>query len=449
MYTQVISIFYAGYILMWGVAFIESWKVKETDLAKRWGMENLHESSRPRPQFEGELFEHEETKKRGLEKLAITIRHAAKRILTVFITFNFVTAVLIAIVGIFSLRAFVKYHPYYVPSFLEGHVPLVASIANSITIVIFNVVWTGLAKAMVNFENHKFEADYVNSLVVKMFVFKFVNYYNSLIYTAFFKNSVDPCDPVEWDTCLPTLRQTFLTNFIVQTIAGLSEVGMPLLMYQLNKWKETRSKKDVDLSAAEKQTFKQQYEGTLEDYMELVVVFGYVTMFPIVFPLIALLAFFTTLIELRMDAVKMVRAYRRPFPFPAASIGAWNDILEAISNMAVIVNVALVVFDLKLFANTSMTVKLGIFIALEHFLLILRYAVTLYWRSGEKLFESEFDRMSRRMKAVAREAQWGADEEDSRIVNDPQERAKVFRKAKDHPRKPEGSSGLSSERENE
>ena len=44
-----------------------------------------------------------------------------------------------------------------------------------------------IARAITNWEHPRTQADYENSYTFKMFLFQFINYYCSLIYTAFFK----------------------------------------------------------------------------------------------------------------------------------------------------------------------------------------------------------------------------------------------------------------------
>jgi anoctamin-3 len=45
------------------------------------------------------------------------------------------------------------------------------------------------------------------------------------------------------------------------------------------------------------------------------------------------------LIEIRLDAWKLLWKYKRPIPYKASNIGIWNDILSAVSYFAVLTNV--------------------------------------------------------------------------------------------------------------
>jgi len=65
-------------------------------------------------------------------------------------------------------------------------------------------------------------------------------------------------------------------------------------------------------------------KGTLDDYLELFLQFGYVFFFSAVFPMAAFWALANNLIEIRTDAFKLCRVFRRPLAQPAASIGVWE-----------------------------------------------------------------------------------------------------------------------------
>jgi len=65
-------------------------------------------------------------------------------------------------------------------------------------------------------------------------------------------------------------------------------------------------------------------QGTLEDYLEMFLQFGYVFFFSAVFPMAAFWALMNNLIEIRTDAFKLCRTFRRPFAQPTADIGVWE-----------------------------------------------------------------------------------------------------------------------------
>lgn len=65
-------------------------------------------------------------------------------------------------------------------------------------------------------------------------------------------------------------------------------------------------------------------QGTFDDYLELFLLFGYVSLFSCVYPLAAVLVVLNNLTEVYSDAFKMCHVFKRPFSDPAANIGVWQ-----------------------------------------------------------------------------------------------------------------------------
>lgn len=69
------------------------------------------------------------------------------------------------------------------------------------------------------------------------------------------------------------------------------------------------------------------FQGTFDDYLELFLQFGYVSLFSCVYPLAAVFAVLNNITEIYSDALKMCRVYKRPFAEPTANIGVWQVII--------------------------------------------------------------------------------------------------------------------------
>lgn len=65
-------------------------------------------------------------------------------------------------------------------------------------------------------------------------------------------------------------------------------------------------------------------QGTFDDYLELFLLFGYVSLFSCVYPLAAVLVVLNNVTEVYSDAFKMCRVFKRPFSEPASNIGVWQ-----------------------------------------------------------------------------------------------------------------------------
>lgn len=73
-----------------------------------------------------------------------------------------------------------------------------------------------------------------------------------------------------------------------------------------------------------------------DEYLAMVLQFGLVTLFSVAFPLAPLLAFLNNLLEIRLDATKILRFYRRPVVRRVSDIGVWYNILDALAKLGVI-----------------------------------------------------------------------------------------------------------------
>ncbi len=75
-----------------------------------------------------------------------------------------------------------------------------------------------------------------------------------------------------------------------------------------------------------------------------VIQFGFITLFVVAFPLGPLFAFLNNIIEIRIDAFKVLTQFRRPLAKRVQDIGIWLPILNIISKLGVITNVRIFLF---------------------------------------------------------------------------------------------------------
>ena len=94
---------------------------------------------------------------------------------------------------------------------------------------------------------------------------------------------------------------------------------------------------DELITTAREQGELDEYE-TFDDYMEMVMQFGYVTLFASAFPLAGFLSLVGNLIEIRSDLFKLAFVARRPIPVRTTNIGPWASVLKCFAYMAVVTN---------------------------------------------------------------------------------------------------------------
>jgi len=162
----------------------------------------------------------------------------------------------------------------------------------------------------------------------------------------------------------------FLTAIVVQNTL---EVGVPFLKEWIAKKREGPDAEEK--SEAEIQMDKERYSSTIDDMSEMVVQFGYVTLFVMAFPLIPLLAIINNIFELKVDATNLVMSSQRPDPNGSDGLGTWNSVLGLFSIMSVATNALLITSRTNLLsqiiADDGTEVKLWFFSIFSLFLGII------------------------------------------------------------------------------
>uniref|UniRef100_A0A6A7G7S5 Anoctamin n=1 Tax=Hirondellea gigas TaxID=1518452 RepID=A0A6A7G7S5_9CRUS len=264
-----------------------------------------------------------------------------------------------------------------------------------------NALYGNISEKLNQFENHRTDSDYENSRIAKSFVFKFVNSFNTLFYIAFIKKHIDGCQHSSGENdCTEELQLQLQSIFITMIVVNNSiEYFVP----RIKTWRRIRKESTgvssgSTLTEPEKQFMLNELQSTFDDFDELIVQFGFVTMFTIAFPLIPLLALFNNLMEVVLDSRKLTESCRRPEPRGIESIGTWLTILNLLSAIAVFTNLALTVFvtsslrdfstllsseepakDLDPTSNGfSASTNMWIFVCAEHGIFLLKFAIQ-YW----------------------------------------------------------------------
>ncbi|CAG9813563.1 unnamed protein product [Phaedon cochleariae] len=133
------------------------------------------------------------------------------------------------------------------------------------------------------------------------------------------------------------------------------------------------------MSQAELESTLYKYDGTFADHLEMTIQLGYVILFSSAFPPAALCAMLNNLIEIRSDAFKLAYVCQRPFGQRVPNIGTWQNCMEYMSIMAVLVNCALIGLSgqvHRMFSDMTATQTILLIVALEHIMLVIRFIIT-------------------------------------------------------------------------
>jgi len=245
-----------------------------------------------------------------------------------------------------------------------------------------NFVYGQVAHKLNSWENHRTETDYENGIIAKSFLFKSVNSYYGLFYMAFMQK-YDPTNrcPKHDPNCMQALRTNLGVIFVTQIfINNVVKVLTPWIKANIYSY---RHKELKDATDAEKDFhLKEEYENTIEDFDNLTIHHGYATLFIIALPITPLFAFLGKIMENKLDSYMLLHEYRRPIARGASNIGLWSTVFEIIGYLNVITNIALMTVagdaKLPLLGDSSWTVKIIVFVLVEHFLFLVKAAASSF-----------------------------------------------------------------------
>ncbi|KAI3381824.1 hypothetical protein SNEBB_004040 [Seison nebaliae] len=356
------TVFYSIFMSFWAVAFLEFWKRKNVSLAHRWDcLDYEEEEARPRPEFALKAKHLEKNPITGILEPSFPEKTRTMRIAVGMLAISsMIVLVIIFIFTVIVYRILISI-PLFLGSNTHKYAKNIASLSgailNLIIILLLGRIYQALAKKLTAWEMHRTQTDYDNNYTMKVFCFQFLNFYSSLIYVAFAKGRFigypgkyirifglrqEECSPTG---CMAELTQQLAVIMIgKQLINNVQEVMLPKAKAAFHHFRS-----GVKNS---KKTFEQYYkdyklidnEGLFEEYLEMVLQFGFITIFVAAFPLAPLFALINNWIEIRLDAQKFICETRRSLAHRAQDIGVWFNILEAIAQIAVISNAFLIAF---------------------------------------------------------------------------------------------------------
>ncbi|XP_040289367.1 anoctamin-10 isoform X2 [Bufo bufo] len=364
-------VIFATFNLVWSTVILEVWKRYSSAMTYKWGTLLMkREFEEPRPGFHGVLGVNPVTGKKEPTYSSLKRQLRIYLVSVPFVCLSLYVAIYVMMIY-FKLEGWAIRYNHEQQSTFSGLLLFVPSIIYAVVIEIMNRIYRYAAEFLNNYENHRLESSHQNHLVLKVLVFNIVNCFASLFYIAFVM-----CD-------LKLLRQSLATLLITSQI--LNQFVESLLPYWMQKRHKTQIEKkvkslkvDTDFTLLEQVHLEKEmdtYLGTFDDYLELFLLFGYVSLFSCVYPLAAILAVLNNVTELYSDALKMCRVFKRPFAVPSSSIGVWMLAFETMGIIAVVTNCTLLGMSSQvhsMFQDSKLDLYLTV-TAIEHALLALKF----------------------------------------------------------------------------
>ena len=122
------------------------------------------------------------------------------------------------------------------------------------------------------------------------------------------------------------------------------------------------------LSTAETQFRLPEYDlidGLFADFEELGLLFAYSTLFVVSCPPVSFFSLVLNVVEIRVDAYKMLDLFRRPIATSDNSIGTWMTIYELLTVLAVLTNAGLLVYTIDVMPSYSPSDHVWAFITFQ------------------------------------------------------------------------------------
>ncbi|XP_069821203.1 anoctamin-5 isoform X1 [Dendropsophus ebraccatus] len=375
LFDNVATLFFAIFMGIWVTLFLEFWKRRQARLEYEWDLVDFEEEQQQlqlRPEYEAKC-----TKKKKnpvtqeMEPYLPLTSKAARFCLSGTTVLFWISLIIAGMIGVIVYRLAV-YAAF--ASVMENNHSLepisglltpqlatsvTASCLNFIIIMILNFFYERVAIWITDQEIPRTHLEYENRLTMKMFLFQFVNYYSSCFYVAFFKGKFvgypsqytymfgywrnEECDPAG---CLIELTTQLTIVMAGKQIWGnVQEAFVPWI---LNWWRSRKARNSPEnLYSRWEQDYDLQVFGQLGlfyEYLEMVIQFGFITLFVASFPLAPLLALLNNILEIRVDSWKLTTQFKRSFAAKAHSIGVWQEILNAMAVLSVVTNAFIVAF---------------------------------------------------------------------------------------------------------
>ncbi|PAA66695.1 hypothetical protein BOX15_Mlig023277g1 [Macrostomum lignano] len=421
-----LTIVFGCILTVWSLLTTEAWKRYESSLSYRWDVNHHYIAENRRPAYV--------LRKSRCQPIWCTQQTTRRKCI------GFYSCVLSCVILVFAItvgfqvarlvgdRSYCTAETSAFSCFIVSTVlPITGQV---IVISILDSLYSVLAKAVTNWECHEYPTDYDNSFAIKAFAFRFANNYAPLFYIAFVRQGrikigsfSDSCTLANAtidcfnllnittagymvgksllksgaDIMWPYLKRSMLTGCTLRGLRGFLRACCPcirMLGYSVEleilaelernhmaKLGETRPSGKLAFAEQRHLVKSKEQEMLLDEYLEKVILYGFMTMFGSAFYLAPAVALIAMAIDLRLDSKRLLFLYRRPVPLPAPGIGVWNWLLDFLSFAGIFTTGAILAFtsqSLSIYGvATTDSNRLIFFIVFENAMLAIKFLLVI------------------------------------------------------------------------
>lgn len=339
---------YAVLVCIWAQAMIEYWKRKQAMKVMEWGMSDYAFEERDLPAFEGEdmssVIDGKPTKyfpeKEKLMRMLVSLGACACAVVLVSLSLLIFYVVRLIFGGFLTYLITAIVIQVMNGDECEGGQGCMGELSLALFVIFgFRLIYINVEELLWPIvEPHV-------RLTLKSLKHKFVQWYNE--------------EFPEEDT-----PENVVLEHIQRSLAEENEREAHLARRRELTAKMTPTEKEFDLDAYTKMM------QSIDEFAELSIQFGYVTLFVAAFPLAPLFAVASNFFKIKIDAYKLLCTMQRPMPSSDDGIGIWLDVFQIVSLVAVITNSGIIAFSMNPF-TTDQSGTYNMFITIQYTLFFL------------------------------------------------------------------------------
>ena len=382
---DIVLLGFSGLIIIFANLFQKTWMQKEKMFCYFWGMEN-YLNNEPNNDFKSDhsidfLFG---TKIKVMKRNKFIFRN----ILSYIILWMVIIIRLISIHFLFSLQR--KWNEEYQIKGKLGYAMVSGGISLTMT-----QIYKFLSRKLSYWENHKNLIDQYNSLTLKVFLFEFFNNYATIYYIAFYKPYLDityNTNNIEKFNYFSEIQIHLYVLLLINIGENLASFAMPMAYYLYQtKFKNNNKKIENDKDYSIKfQMSCFKYDNLLIEYMQKIILFGYINLFLVAVPLCPMFIILILILEYILDSYKLVHFIYFNYIGGAKGIEVYNIIIKIISFIGIISNGGLILFTKQIQDNNNtfknfhftdlsgiMISPIGIFVFFENIILLFTSSISI------------------------------------------------------------------------
>jgi hypothetical protein len=303
--------FYSLIVTVWSIVMLEFWKRTQSTVALEWGMTDFEQSEQDRPEYQGntiksyidgkDMIYYPPAKARNLLRITRTV------------VFSFVSIAIGIVAAIYIFRFYLQAR-----NDTSNIASLVASVLNTIQIQVFNIVYNNVARQLTDLENHRTDSEYEDRLIVKLFVFQFINSYASFFFLAFIASNLPrPSDAPEnylgqcgASNCMEPLSINLAIIFGSRlTFGNVSDIFLPYIDYKSKIKRETSGiSEDKYITPPETDYMLLNYDNmadSIENYADTAVQYGFSLLFITALPCASFFSLISCYFKVKFNAWKL------------------------------------------------------------------------------------------------------------------------------------------------